>query len=520
MLKIYNNNKTNTPNVLHFQGDTLTQLQQTFDCIKDKNTLLNTKVPENLTLVSCWTDDTRCHILKQCNEANIELINAVPFDYDTSQHWDMRNKIRFIVNTLKNINTEYTMIMDGYDVLIIQLEDIMEKFNKIGYRILFNATSNNFPNVQIDTVPQRFLFGEHRFFNAGCCIGYTKDLLNFYNETLDILEYNNFYNPYHSEQFIVRHAFAKYSNDITQKYIFFDYNSLIFQTMGRMTSTGYAVDETYKDIVITLDKIETQEKKKVMVTGSDGFIGSRLSEYLLQTNEYEVICVDRKHKFEVDEAIGIFRTKNIDIVFHLAAQTSVWNNDIDQIKKDNIDSFIKLATACNEYGVKLVYASSSTANVLNTTSMYGISKRFNEEFAKIYCPLATGVRLHNVYGLNPRKDTLLWHCLNDEVVTLYNKGANKRSFTYIDDVVAALICASKSKYKLVNCCSKDNICTTNEFVDKVSKYKPIIKKLVQDKKYMDNEEQVINDNIPNILTEYTSIDEGLKRLFNELKQLK
>lgn len=520
MIKIYNNDKTNSPNILHFQGDTLTQLKQTFDCIKEKSSLLNTKIPEDLALVSCWTDDNLCHILKQCNEGNIDLINAVPSDYDTAQHWDMRNKIGFIVNTLKKIDTEYTLIMDGYDVLIIHLEDIIDKFHKLGYRILFNATSNNFPNVQIDCVPQRFLFGEHRFFNAGCCIGYTKDLLNFYAETLEILNNNNLYNPYHSEQFIVRHAFAKYSSDITQKYIFFDFNSIIFQTMGRINSTGYATDDSLENIVITIDKIERTEHKKVIVTGSDGFIGNRLTEYLLQTGEYDVTCVDRKHKFEVDEAIGLFRTKNIDIVFHLAAQTSVWNNDIDQIKKDNIDSFIKLATACNEYGVKLVYASSSTANVVNTTSMYGISKRFNEDFAKIYCPLATGVRLHNVYGINQRKDTLLWHCLNDDEIVLYNNGENKRSFTYIDDAVAGLICASKSNYQLVNCCSKDNICTVYDFVNKVNKYKPLKIKLIKDKKQLDNTEQIINDNIPNILADYTNIDEGLKQIFNEIEQMK
>jgi nucleoside-diphosphate-sugar epimerase len=38
--------------------------------------------------------------------------------------------------------------------------------------------------------------------------------------------------------------------------------------------------------------------------------------------------------------------------------------------------------------------------------MYGMSKRFNEQFAKAYCPSATGVRLHNVYGREPRQGTL------------------------------------------------------------------------------------------------------------------
>ena len=117
---------------------------------------------------------------------------------------------------------------------------------------------------------------------------------------------------------------------------------------------------------------------------------------------------------------------------------------------DNIETFMAVCDACKRAGVKLVYASSSTANSPNTTSLYGISKRFDEEYARCYNPQATGVRLHNVYGPNPRQGTLLWHLLNDNPVRLVNGGRNVRHFTYIDDVVEGLIYAWGCNHTLIN----------------------------------------------------------------------
>lgn len=146
---------------------------------------------------------------------------------------------------------------------------------------------------------------------------------------------------------------------------------------------------------------------KMIVTGSEGFIGKALCQEL-KRRDVEVIGIDRKNGKDAASICDILNNGDIDCVFHLAAQTSVFNGNIPQIRKDNIDTFINVADACNRYHVKLVYASSSAAHPCNTTSMYGISKYFNEQYASFYCKDATGVRLHNVYGSLPRKRTLLW----------------------------------------------------------------------------------------------------------------
>ena len=108
---------------------------------------------------------------------------------------------------------------------------------------------------------------------------------------------------------------------------------------------------------------------KMIVTGSEGFIGKALCQEL-KRRDVEVIGIDRKNGKDAASICDILKNGDIDCVFHLAAQTSVFNGNIPQIRKDNIDTFINVADACNRYHVKLVYASSSAAHPCNTTSMY------------------------------------------------------------------------------------------------------------------------------------------------------
>ena len=259
--------------------------------------------------------------------------------------------------------------------------------------------------------------------------------------------------------------------------------------------------------------------EKVIVTGSDGFIGSSLAKRLTRIG-YQVIGIDRKSGHDITELAGLLRAGGIKCVFHLAAQTSVFNNDCQQIMKDNIDAFYYVCDLCKMYDVKLVYASSSTAEPCNTTSLYGISKRFDERYAAIYNRKATGVRLHNVYGANPRPGTLLHTLLNNERVTLYNNGENIRCFTYIDDIVEGLIMAAYSDEQLLNCVNNEPM-TIRKFAETVQLIqigngrKMTILDIVPTKRDKDNVEQVVNNSIRTIELNYRSVDEGLKLALDE-----
>lgn len=145
---------------------------------------------------------------------------------------------------------------------------------------------------------------------------------------------------------------------------------------------------------------------KVIITGGESFIGKALAAYL-SVHGNEVIIVDRKNGMEAGEYFSTHDLSDIDCVFHLAAQTSVFNANKTDIIRDNIEVFKTVCDACRRYDTKLVYASSSTAEPCNTTSLYGISNAFAEQYARCYYPEATGVRFHNVYGPEPRQGTLL-----------------------------------------------------------------------------------------------------------------
>lgn len=250
---------------------------------------------------------------------------------------------------------------------------------------------------------------------------------------------------------------------------------------------------------------------KFIVTGSAGFIGQALCRALMKQGA-QVIGIDRKNGIEADE-IEEFLSDDVNAVFHLAAQTSVFNTDKCQIIKDNIDTFISVCDACNSRGIKLVYASSSTANPENTTSMYGLSKHFDEQYAQIYNNKATGVRLHNVYGPNPRKGTLLYSLMHDDVVTLYNGGKNVRHFTYIDDAVEGLIFAMGSSKKLINVACPQAF-TIRTFSLLANQYRKFEIAEICDKRVFDNLHQNVNQNVYVVPLNYTLPPDGLEKSFS------
>lgn len=485
------------PNVLHFHGQNKTQLPQTFNMILNEHEVNADYDKSKLAIISTWTNDNECCLLQQCKKFNIPLYNCVPEDYDKTQQWYMPNKIKFFLDILEKIDQEYIMFLDGYDVLLTHLDDILDKFNRFHYDIVYGPSCNNYPNVFIDCISNRINLGVYRYFNAGCCIGKKEALKKFYTESLEFI---NIENQFNSEQFIMRHAFKKYSNDLNQRFVTIDSNCEIFQSMGVLDCT---FDDSHQTLLMMPNK---NVKQNIVVTGAFGFIGKELVKQLKLNPSNKVYEVDKKFGTNAKNIEFLINYYNIDTIYHLAAQTSVFNENLEDIVDDNILVFVRLAKICNDRGIKLVYASSSTANNCNTTSLYGLSKRFDEEFAKIYCPSATGVRLHNVYGPNQREGTLLWCLLNQDETVLYNNGNNTRCFTYIDDAVKGLLLASQTSGGLYNCVNPEKI-TIKEFADLVGKPYKLTDK-VRDK---DNIDQSVNRSIPDILKHYISTKEGLKR---------
>jgi UDP-glucuronate 4-epimerase len=159
----------------------------------------------------------------------------------------------------------------------------------------------------------------------------------------------------------------------------------------------------------------------------------------------------------------LFKQEGFDYVIHLAAQAGV-RYSIENPRvyvQSNIEGFLNVLEACRLNSIRhLVYASSSSVygkntlmpfsasdNVDHPVSLYAASKKANELMAHSYSHLygipCTGLRFFTVYGPWGRPDMALFiftrAMLEGRPIEVYNKGEMLRDFTYVDDIVAALL---------------------------------------------------------------------------------
>jgi UDP-glucuronate 4-epimerase len=126
----------------------------------------------------------------------------------------------------------------------------------------------------------------------------------------------------------------------------------------------------------------------------------------------------------------------------------------------NIVGFLNVLEGCRHNGCQhLVYASSSSVyggnhspfstaqNVDHPLNLYGATKKANELMAHAYAHLfalpTTGLRFFTVYGPWGRPDMAVWlfteAILQGKPVRLFGNGTMRRDFTYVDDVVEAVV---------------------------------------------------------------------------------
>ena len=229
--------------------------------------------------------------------------------------------------------------------------------------------------------------------------------------------------------------------------------------------------------------------KKVLVTGSAGFIGAYLVKRLLEDTDNLIIGLDNlNHYYDVslkEERLRLtkndrytfikgdladkplidklFEEYKFDIVVNLAAQAGVRYSitNPDAYINSNIIGFYNILEACRHHPVEhLVYASSSSVyggnkkvpfstddKVDNPVSLYAATKKSNELLAHAYSKLynipTTGLRFFTVYGPMGRPDMAYFGFTNKlikgETIEIFNYGNCKRDFTYVDDIVEGII---------------------------------------------------------------------------------
>jgi len=230
-------------------------------------------------------------------------------------------------------------------------------------------------------------------------------------------------------------------------------------------------------------------RKKIVVTGSAGFIGFSVCLKLLE-KENDIVGIDnhndyydpkikearltilneysnyKHHKVDLTDQKNlenIFKEYKPQIVVNLAAQAGVrysMKNPLAYINS-NIIGFAHILENCHKYKIEhLVYASTSSVYGANTKmpfsehdsvnhplSVYAASKKSNELMAHAYSHLyqlpTTGLRFFTVYGPWGRPDMALFKftkaILNEKPIDVFNHGKHTRDFTYIDDIVSGII---------------------------------------------------------------------------------
>jgi len=224
--------------------------------------------------------------------------------------------------------------------------------------------------------------------------------------------------------------------------------------------------------------------KKVLVTGSAGFIGMHLCLKLLKTfqvvgidninNYYDIKLKQSRLKILKNNKKFIFYKSDInnfkyiyeifkkvkpDVVINLAAQAGV-RYSLKHPRKylsTNINGFFNILECCRIFKVKkLLYSSSSSvygsqisgpfkesSNTDRPLSIYAATKKSNELMANVYNHLydtkCIGLRFFTVYGPWGRPDMALFSfvksIIKKNIIKIYGKGKLRRDFTYIDDIV-------------------------------------------------------------------------------------
>lgn len=211
-------------------------------------------------------------------------------------------------------------------------------------------------------------------------------------------------------------------------------------------------------------------KKKVLVTGGAGFIGSHLCEILYNSGSYEVFSLDNYFtgsKKNHVKGVSYIEGNSSDIqtlidfkpdyIYHLGEYSRVEQSfeDIELVWKLNKDGIFAILEFCRKTKAKLIYAGSSTkygdGGLGKSQSPYAWSKASNTELVMNYghwFNIRYAITyFYNVYGpreISHGKYATLIALFKEkykknEPLTVVSPGTQKRNFTHVSDIVNGLI---------------------------------------------------------------------------------
>lgn len=213
-------------------------------------------------------------------------------------------------------------------------------------------------------------------------------------------------------------------------------------------------------------------RKRILLTGVTGFLGSHLAKELLVAG-YDVVALKRKssslHRVQsIASEIKFFdidglnfedlfrRCGKIDTIIHTATCYGRNNESVSDIFLANTEFPLRLLDVGSRFGVK-IFLNADTI-LYKYLNLYSLSKnqllqwgKFFSINRKIYF---ANVRLEHFYGSDDEATKfstyIINSCLDNVPVLKLTKGEQKRDFIYIDDVVSAFMMLLKTTEKSDN----------------------------------------------------------------------
>jgi UDP-glucuronate decarboxylase len=229
-------------------------------------------------------------------------------------------------------------------------------------------------------------------------------------------------------------------------------------------------------------------KKKVLVTGGAGFLGSHICKRLIH-QDISLICVDNlsysdKSNIESLQVHNNFTFIKHDVAdpiddkfdeiynFACPASPSQYQMDPIQTSKTSVYGAFNLLENAQKNNSKILQASTSevygdskvspqnenyfgNVNPIGIRSCYDEGKRFAESlFFDYFRKFSTNikiVRIFNTYGPNMKMDdgrvisNIIIQSLKDQDITIYGDGNQTRSFCYVDDLIDIILIIMNSE---------------------------------------------------------------------------
>lgn len=196
---------------------------------------------------------------------------------------------------------------------------------------------------------------------------------------------------------------------------------------------------------------------KILITGSDGYIGTNLSRHLINYGHF-IYYVDKKNDIDGDtqaDAMYYRDYHKCDAVVHLSAIAGIQkceDNPIEAIREN-----IEVANQVFSWGKKTIFLSSQAAK--SPSNVYACTKFLGEKIATFYNKLGGDIvvlRLSNVFGGDRYLDlkssvvarfATAWQ--QNGTVTINGDGNQTRDFIHVEDVCEAIRLALEHKEKIV-----------------------------------------------------------------------